>query len=161
MSSTTYAIPPTSHALTSTIATPQSGFTLVELMIVVTIIGVLSSIAVPAYQNYIQKSEATAGVSSASALTTNIDLFIQENGKFPSTTNLEDIGANATMSSLGTLTITPDSDTPEQGTLIFEFNDSSSINEKKVQWRRNKKSGWQCVQNIAEHIKGCPKGTIG
>ncbi|MDW6002995.1 pilin [Vibrio mangrovi] len=140
---------------------PQQGFTLVELMIVVTIIGVLSSIAVPAYQNYIQKSEVTAGVSTTSALTTNIDLFIQENGRFPPATGLSDIGASATMSSLGTLSLIPDTETADQGVLEFEFNTTTSVSGKKVQWRKNPTTGWQCVQNAAEHIKGCLKGMIG
>ncbi|KUJ00337.1 pilin [Vibrio sp. MEBiC08052] len=144
----------------SSTASRQLGFTLVELMIVVTIIGILSSIAVPAYQNYIQKSEVTAGVSTTSALTTNIDLFIQENGRFPSATGLSDIGASATMSALGTLSLLPDTEVAEQGVLSFEFNTTTSVPGKKVQWRKSATTGWQCIQDAAEQIKGCQKGTI-
>ncbi|SHF55596.1 pilin [Vibrio gazogenes] len=138
----------------------QLGFTLVELMIVVTIIGILSSIAVPAYHNYIQKSEVTAGVSTTSALTTNIDLFIQENGKFPSATGLSEIGASATMSALGTLSLLPDPEVAEQGVLLFEFNATTSVSGKKVQWQKSATTGWQCIQDAAEHIKGCQQGSI-
>lgn len=144
----------------SSTASRQLGFTLVELMIVVTIIGILSSIAVPAYQNYIQKSEVTAGVSTTSALTTNIDLFIQENGRFPSATGLSDIGTSATMSALGTLSLLPDTEVAEQGVLSFEFNTTTSVPGKKVQWRKSATTGWQCIQDAAEQIKGCQKGTI-
>ncbi|SJN53175.1 Fimbrial protein precursor [Vibrio ruber DSM 16370] len=138
----------------------QLGFTLVELMIVVTIIGILSSIALPAYRNYIQKSEVTAGVSTTSALTTNIDLFIQENGRFPSATGLSDIGASATMSTLGTLSLLPDTEVAEQGVLSFEFNTTTSVPGKKVQWRKNITTGWQCIQDATQQIKGCQQGTV-
>ncbi len=58
--------------------TLQRGFTLIELMIVVAIIGILAAIAVPAYQDYTIKSRVSEGTSLVSAARTAVDVAFAE-----------------------------------------------------------------------------------
>ncbi|USV57221.1 prepilin-type N-terminal cleavage/methylation domain-containing protein [Aeromonas encheleia] len=58
----------------------QSGFTLIELMIVVAIVAILAAIALPAYQNYTNKARFTAAVSATGAVKTDAELCAQSTG---------------------------------------------------------------------------------
>jgi type IV pilus assembly protein PilA len=65
--------------------TIQKGFTLIELMIVVAIIGILAAIAIPAYQDYTIRSQVTEGLTLAGAMKAAIAERVANTGNWPTT----------------------------------------------------------------------------
>ena len=63
----------------------QQGFTLIELMIVVAIIGILAAVAIPAYQDYTIRARVTEGIGLAAAAKTSVSEYRVSRTGFPST----------------------------------------------------------------------------
>ncbi|MBC5851578.1 pilin [Vibrio metschnikovii] len=130
--------------------TKQQGFTLIELMIVVAIIGVLAAIAVPQYQNYVAKSEAASALATITGIRTNVETYVVGEGAFPKDDQLSAVGiTNDGKTALGAISLK--SGEKGAGEIIFKFNDtgvSPKITTKTLTLERTEEGYWKCETSI-------------
>jgi len=136
----------------------QQGFTLIELMIVVAIIGILAAIAIPAYQDYVSKSKAAAALADISAGKTSYELLFTEKGS-SAITSASSIGLNASTGNCAITTTAPGTDGSATGAISCAINNPGRLGATPViRLNRTATGLYQCQVTGFSDTKFAPAG---
>ncbi|EQD56692.1 PilA2, partial [mine drainage metagenome] len=131
----------------------QKGFTLIELMIVIAIIGILAAIAIPAYQNYVIRAQATEGSSIIGSLETAFEECYANTGTAATCNTNAAVGIPTTKKIAGTYVKSAQLGNYGQITVTYNTNANADIANGTVVWTPYKSTDgditWLCNDGTA------------
>lgn len=132
----------------------HSGFTLIELMIVIAIIGVVSAIAIPQYQNYVIKSNVAAAVAELAGGRSQYELIMND-GATNSAFTVDNLALSASQYCNYTVH-QPDSSGKSEPALECELKNLGIIAGESVYLNRLANGSWNCSTSAGIDVKYKP-----
>lgn len=130
----------------------QQGFTLIELMIVVAIIGILAAVAIPSYQDYTKRAHVSEGFSLASAAKTGVSEYYGSQGVWPSDNDQAGVATAGSIFGNAVTSVT----ISDPGVITIVYNSKVDATNNQVTLTPSAGGGsiqWACSGTVATKLR--------